>query len=192
LTSPAASSASGLGRAWSRSAAGGQRPGSTSVSRVCKSSLTTSSRGRLRSCPSAEKPGGTLASVTAAKEAAGISSAVAFPTENDMRSCVLLGLPVHSGEPAWDQGGAAGCADEVAGLPRRPGRVASGGEAEANVAWPPTRRARNLRSLRERAQAGPERPRSPRGCLQPPLSASRPDPTQKIDPRTELLEGRKR
>jgi hypothetical protein len=88
-------------------------------------------------------------------------------------------------------GGAAGCADEVAGLPRCPGRVASGGEAEANVAWPPTRRARNLRSLRERAQAGPERSRSPRGCLQPPLSASRPDPTQKIDPRAEGLEGRK-
>jgi heme-degrading monooxygenase HmoA len=31
---------------------------------ACKSSLTTSSRGRLRSCPSAEKAGGTLASVT--------------------------------------------------------------------------------------------------------------------------------
>jgi hypothetical protein len=87
--------------------------------------------------------------------------------------------------------GAAGCAGEAAGLPRHPGRVASGGEAEADVARPPTRRCRNLRSLRERAQAGPERPRSPRGCLQPPLSASRPDPAQKIDPRTELLEGRK-
>jgi len=76
----------------------------------------------------------------------------------------------------WDQEGAAGSAGEAGGLPRHPGRVASGGEAEANVAWPPTRRGRNLRSLREPAQAGPERPRSPRGCLQPPLFASRPDP----------------
>jgi hypothetical protein len=73
-------------------------------------------------------------------------------------------------------GGAAGCADEVAGLPRRPGRVASGGEAEANVAWPPTRRARNLRSLRERAQGGPSAhdlpgavssPRCPRAARTP-------------------------
>ena len=40
---------------------------------------------RLRSCPSAEKAGGTLASVIAAKEAAAISPAVAFPTEGDIR-----------------------------------------------------------------------------------------------------------
>src|SRR5437899_11093002 len=104
-------------------------------------------------------------------------------------------LVVHRRRDIWAEaggGGAAGCADKVAGLPRHPGRVASGGEAEANVAWPPTRRAGNLRSLRERAQAGPKRPRSPRGCLQPPLSASRPDPTQRstlalIDLRAERV-----
>jgi len=108
-----------------------------------------------------------------------LGSSVALPTESDVRimsrAASLAGPQRCTGVGS---GGAAGCADEVAGLTRRPGRVASGGETEANVAWPPTRRTRNLRSLRERAQAGPERSRSPRGCLQPPLSASRPDPIQ--------------
>jgi hypothetical protein len=106
---------------------------------------------------------------------------VAVPTEGDLKDHELRAASLAGPQRCTGvrSGEAAGCADKVAGLPRHPGRVASGGEAEANVAWPPTRRAGNLRSLRERAQAGPERPRSPRGCLQPPLSASRPDPTQR-------------
>src|SRR3989449_8315433 len=88
-------------------------------------------------------------------------------------------MPCSPTTSSQDQDGRRVARVRLAGLSRHPGRVASGGEAEANVAWPPTRRTRNLRSLRERAQAGPERSRSPRGCLQPPLSASRPDPTQR-------------
>ena len=48
------------------------------MSRGCKRSLTTSSRGRLRSCPSAKKAGGTLASVIAAKEAAALAGVSPF------------------------------------------------------------------------------------------------------------------
>ena len=43
-----------------------------------------------------------------------------------------------------DQEGRRVARVRLAGLPRHPGRVASGGEAEANVAWPQTRRGRNL------------------------------------------------
>ena len=54
-----------------------------------------------------------------------------------------------------DQEGAAGCAGEAAGLPRHPGRVASGGEAEANVAWPPTRRGEIFALCKKERKRGP-------------------------------------
>jgi hypothetical protein len=76
-----------------------------------------------------------------------------------------------------DQGGAAGWPSEACGTGPPPWARRVGGRSRSQrrrAADPPRL---NLRSLRERAQAGPGRSRSPRDCLQPPLSASRPDPT---------------
>jgi hypothetical protein len=88
-------------------------------------------------------------------------------------------------------GGAAGCADEVAGLPRHPGRVASGGEAEANVAGRRPAALEIFALCENERKRGPSAHDLPGAVSSPRCPRAARTPSKQIDPRAEGLEGRK-